>query len=36
MKDTYYTDSSVTEHLHKVSEKIRIKSGVRLGDTHLT
>ena len=28
-----YTDSSVTVHLHKESEKIRIKRGVRHGDT---
>ena len=28
-----YTDSSVTVHLHKKSEKIRIKRGVRQGDT---
>ena len=28
-----YTDSSVIVHLHKESEKIRIKRGVRLGDT---
>ena len=28
-----YTDSSVTVHLHKESEKIRIKRGVRQGDT---
>ena len=28
-----YTDSSVTVHLHKESEKIRIKIGVRQGDT---
>ena len=28
-----YTDSSVTVHLHKGSEKIRIKRGVRQGDT---
>ena len=27
------TDSSVTVHLHKESEKIRIKRGVRQGDT---
>ena len=32
LKDIY-TDSSVTVHLHKESEKIRIKRGVRLGDT---
>ena len=32
LKDTY-TDSSVTVHLHKESEKIRIKRGVRQGDT---
>ena len=32
MKDIY-TDSSVTVHLHKESEKIRIKRGVRQGDT---
>ena len=42
MKDVYveilrdiYTDSSVTVHLHKESEKIRIKRGVRQGP-HLT
>ena len=29
-----YTDSSVTVHLHKGSEKIRIKRGVRQGDTN--
>ena len=28
-----YTDSSVTVHLHKESEKIRIKRGIRQGDT---
>ena len=28
-----YTDSSVSVHLHKESEKIRIKRGVRQGDT---
>ena len=28
-----YTDSSVTVHLHKEREKIRIKRGVRQGDT---
>ena len=28
-----YRDSSVTVHLHKESEKIRIKRGVRQGDT---
>ena len=28
-----YTDSSVTVHLHKDSEKIRIKRGVRQRDT---
>ena len=28
-----YTDSSVTVHLHKESEQIRIKRGVRQGDT---
>ena len=28
-----YTDSSVTVHLHKESEKIRIKRRVRPGDT---
>ena len=28
-----YTDSSVTVYLHKESEKIRIKRGVRQGDT---
>ena len=28
-----HTDSSVTVHLHKESEKIRIKRGVRQGDT---
>ena len=34
LKDIYiYTDSSVTVHLHKESEKIRIKRGVRQGDT---
>ena len=32
LKDIY-TDSSVTVHLHKESEKIRIKSGVRQRDT---
>ena len=32
MKDIY-TDSSVTVHLHKKSEKIRINRGVRQGDT---
>ena len=32
LKDIY-TDSSVTVHLHKGSEKIRIKRGVRQGDT---
>ena len=32
LKDLY-TDSSVTVHLHKESEKIRIKRGVRQGDT---
>ena len=32
LKDIY-TDSSVTVHLHKESEKIRIKRGVREGDT---
>ena len=32
LKDIY-TDSSVTIHLHKESEKIRIKRGVRQGDT---
>ena len=32
MKDIY-TDSSVTVHLHKESEKIRIKREVRQGDT---
>ena len=32
LKDIY-TDSSVTVHLHKESEKIRIKKGVRQGDT---
>ncbi len=32
MKDIY-TDSSVTVHLHKESEKIRIKRGIRQGDT---
>ena len=32
LKDIY-TDSSVTVHLHKESEKIRIKKGVREGDT---
>ena len=32
LKDIY-TDSSVTVHLHKESEKIRIKRGVRQGDT---
>ena len=32
LKDIY-TDSSVTLHLHKESEKIRIKRGVRQGDT---
>ena len=34
LKDIY-TDSSVTVHLHKESEKIRIKRGVRQGDTIL-
>ena len=34
LKDIYiYTDSSVTVHLHKESEKIRIKRGVRQVDT---
>ena len=35
LKDILYTDSSVTltVHLHKESEKIRIKRGVRQGDT---
>ena len=32
LKDIY-TDSSVTVHLHKESEKTRIKRGVRQGDT---
>ena len=32
LKDIY-TDSSVTVHLHKESEKIRIKRGVIQGDT---
>ncbi len=32
LKDIY-TDSSVTVHLHKESEQIRIKRGVRQGDT---
>ena len=32
LKDVY-TDSSVTVHMHKESEKIRIKRGVRLGYT---
>ena len=32
LKDIY-TDSSVTVHLHKESEKIGIKRGIRLGDT---
>ena len=32
LKDIY-TDSSVTVHLHKESEKIRFKRGVRQGDT---
>ncbi len=32
LKDIY-TDSSVTVYLHKESEKIRIKRGVRQGDT---
>ena len=32
LKDIY-TDSSVTVHLHKEGEKIRIKRGVRQGDT---
>ena len=32
LKDIY-TDSSVTVHLHKESEKIRIKRGIRQGDT---
>ncbi len=32
LKDIY-TDSSVRVHLHKESEKIRIKRGVRQGDT---
>ena len=31
LKDILYTDSSVTVHLHKESEKIRIKGGVRQG-----
>ena len=31
LKDIY-TDNSVTVHLHKESEKIRIKRGVRQGD----
>ena len=35
LKDIY-KDSSVTVHLHKDSEKIRIKRGVRQGDNHLT
>ena len=34
LKDIY-TDSSVTVHLHKESEKIRIKRGVRQGDIGL-
>ena len=33
LKYLLYTDSSVTVHLHKESEKIRIKRGVRQGDT---
>ena len=33
LKYIYYTDSSATVHLHKESEKIRIKRGVRQGDT---
>ena len=32
LKDVY-TDSSVTVHMHKESEKIRFKRGVRQGDT---
>ena len=32
LKDIY-TDSSVTVHLHKESEKIRITIGIRQGDT---
>ena len=32
LKDLY-TNSSVTVHMHKESEKIRIKIGVRQGDT---
>ena len=28
-----YTDSSVTLHMYKESEKIRIKRGVKQGDT---
>ena len=32
LKDIY-TDSSVTVHLHKESEQIMIKRGVRQGDT---
>ena len=32
LKDIY-TDSSVTVHMHKESEKIRIKRKVRQGDT---
>ncbi len=32
LKDIY-TDSSVRVHLHKESEKIKIKRGVRQGDT---
>ena len=31
--EEYITDSSVIVHLHKESEKIRIKRGVRQGDT---
>ena len=32
-RHTICTDSSMTVHLHKESEKIRIKRGVRQGDT---
>ena len=33
LKDILYSDSSVTVHMHKESEKIRIKRGVRQGNT---
>ena len=34
LKDIHlYTDSSVTVHMHEESEKIRIKRGVRQGET---